>query len=97
MTDDDRVACRNCCLVSIGKSRCMEHDCATDLDLPRRCLEYIPNVSDQDQRSGRTRWPDLTKQIELARAEDQAFFKSSKERGKKSPKSQPKRSQQRLA
>lgn len=83
MTDDDRVRCATCCLASIGKKRCMELDLGVDLELPRRCLHYIPTVADLDQRSGRDRWPDFTRQVELARAEDQAFWRKAKRR--KSP------------
>ena len=32
-------------------------------DLPRRCLGYRPGRDEQDQRSGRERWPTLDRRI----------------------------------
>lgn len=91
MTDDDRVTCTSCVHCSVQKKRCLEDDCLTDVNQPRRCILYIPIYGHEDKRSGRDRWPDLVRQIKIAREEDLIFhFGERKRRGSpKSPNSKP--------
>jgi hypothetical protein len=65
---DDRITCATCrnlvdrvCSAwrEVGATRgYMPMD-----DLPRRCLVYRPGRDEQDQRSGRERWPTLETRI----------------------------------
>jgi hypothetical protein len=66
---DDRITCSACrnhtgreC--SAWREVAAIRGYAPDTDLPRRCLGYRPGRDEQDQRSGRERWPTLDRKIE---------------------------------
>lgn len=82
---DDRIRCETCCLASLGKKRCMELDLHVDLQLPRRCVHYIPSIGDPDTRSGRDRWPGLEHEILKARRENLVHFLGEKRADKVMP------------
>jgi hypothetical protein len=66
---DDRITCSACRnhagrVCSAWREVAAIRGYAPDQDLPRRCLGYRPGRDEQDQRSGRERWPTLERRIE---------------------------------
>ena len=57
---DDRITCLQCSGCDAGSFRCRSLKIGTILDLPRRCVYFVPIASVKDQRTGRERWPQLT-------------------------------------
>jgi hypothetical protein len=68
-SSDDRRYCDQCtmltvgggCLAAIRGEMPVLPSYKPVLDLPRRCIGYMPKPDEPDQRSGRQRWPGLDK------------------------------------
>jgi hypothetical protein len=72
---DDRIICSWCQHCDAGSFRCRKLKQGTLLDLPRRCVHFVPNKSEGDQRTGEQRWPRMQQDIEEVRALDAAHNK----------------------
>lgn len=70
---DDRVTCLMC--RHSEQFRCAKLGGGVLVALPRRCVYFVPNPEEGDQRTGLQRWPTLTASIVQARAEDAAHAK----------------------
>lgn len=66
---DDRITCA-ACRNHTGRECSAWREVAAiqgyspNPDMPRRCLGYRPGRDEQDQRSGRERWPTLDRRID---------------------------------
>ena len=56
--------------------RCTKLNRGELVTLPRRCVHYLPNADEADQRTGAERFPTLESSITQARAEDAAYRKA---------------------
>lgn len=72
---DDRIVCAWCQHCDAGSFRCRKLKTGTLVDLPRRCIHFLPNPSEGDQRTGQQRWPTLPQDVAEARALDQEHAK----------------------
>ena len=66
---DDRITCAQCrnfeapvCIA--WREVAAVRGYAPDADLLRRCLGYCPGREEQDQRTGRERWPTLDRVVD---------------------------------
>ena len=69
---DDRITCQTCTHLrgrecSAWRELQAVRGYAPDADLPRRCDAYRPVSGEEDQRSGRERWPTLDRVIDEPR------------------------------
>lgn len=60
---------RICCIAKPGGKVSANRGYTPLPDLPIRCLGYMPNADDHDQRPGSLRWPGLTTPINLPASE----------------------------
>lgn len=62
---DDRITCQQCTAMSpSGKGGvCSVFQQRTLLDLPRRCIHFVPIRGAADQRTGKQRWPHIVEQV----------------------------------
>lgn len=70
---EDRVVCAECVHCDAGSYRCRRYNRSALLDLPLRCLGFMPVKRLADQRPGSERWPTLKRDIEEMRAAGQAY------------------------
>lgn len=68
---DDRITCLMC--THSERFRCAKLGTGILVDLPRRCVHFVPNPEEGDQRTGQQRWPRLEHSITRARAEEAEY------------------------
>jgi hypothetical protein len=66
---DDRIACATCKNFR-PPLRCeVKKTSAWPEGFKLRCLDFVPTSRAQDQRTGKQRWPNMQRNIELSREE----------------------------